>query len=170
MGNLFSQQCDLCPKVQTDADHTKIKGTSITMNGVTKFACGECQGILNAAFAVGADGLRDPILALSKVTKECEDLKRLLAQASVKREPGDLGMIGLELDHKSMQNYNALSQQERFAALGQGGGFRPPQLGQVPVAGAGKLGFKPEEAKDKPKDPSEDKSDKKPKKKGFFRK
>lgn len=152
MGNLFSQKCDLCPKIQTEEDAHKIKGTSVVMNGVAKFACGECRDMLQAAFAVGAEGLRDPILALSKATQEIADLKRLLAQASVKHEPGDLGMIGVEFDHKTMQGYNAKSQQEKFAALGQR--FQPAgQLGHTPAAPpatTSKLNYKADEKK-KPK-------------------
>lgn len=152
MANLFSQKCDICSAVQTDEDPHKIKGTSVVMNGVAKFACGECRDLLYTAFSVGAEGIRDPMLALSKATQEIADLKRLLEQASVKREPGDLGMISLELDHKVAQNFNTLAQQEKFKALSQR--FQPVnQLGQASSQSqtTSKLDYKDEKKKPKKK-------------------
>ncbi len=119
MGQLFSQRCDLCQHVQTEDEPAKIQGTSFSMNGATKFACGECKKMLDAAFSVGAEGLRDPLKALAAMTAERDELKRLLTQATVRRDDGDLGLIGVEFDHKQAQRFNAMSPSERFRALGQ---------------------------------------------------
>lgn len=114
MGAIFSQKCDLCGSIQSEEDPTKIKGTSVMMNGVTRFVCGECRSILDTAFVIQKDGLRDTVLAMSKLVKENTELKRLLAQASVRREDGDLGLISVDMSHREAQRWNGLTPQERF--------------------------------------------------------
>jgi hypothetical protein len=103
MGLMFSQQCDLCPCLQTFDNPAKIKGTMFTMNGGTKFACGDCQGILETAFSVGAEGLRQPMIELDKMRKERDQLLRLLKQAGIQREEGTASLVGVEFDHMRAQ-------------------------------------------------------------------
>ncbi len=131
MGNLFCQKCDLCPKIQTEENPANIKGTMFTMNGVSRFACAECRSILDAAFSVGSEGLREPILELAKVVEENKQLKRLLAQAKFQKESGTASLVGVELDHVAMQKFNAL--EDRFKPAAQ-------VLGNVPLAGS--LGYR----------------------------
>lgn len=119
MGVMFSQQCDLCPKLQTEDNASKIKGTCFSMNGVTKFACIECKGMLDAAFTVCAEGLRDPLKALAKITKERDQLLRLLEQANLQKETGNATLVGIEFDHSAAQKFNAQRLDQRFVpALG----------------------------------------------------
>lgn len=143
MANLFTQKCDICSSIQTDEDPHKIKGTSVVMNGVAKFACGECRDLIHTAFSVGAEGIREPLLALAKVTKERDDLRRLLEQSRIQREAGTVSLVGVELDHKVGQKWNALSPQERFQPHNQLG------MGPLPTA-TKKLDYKPDDKK-KPK-------------------
>jgi hypothetical protein len=131
MGLMFSQQCDLCPKLQTEDSPAKIQGTMFTMNGVSKFACGECRGILDAAFAVGAQGLREPMKALAEVTKERDQLLRLLKQSGIQREEGTVSLVGVEVDHLRAQAFN-----NRFQPEGRALGH----VGQITK----KLDYKPE--------------------------
>lgn len=134
MGNLFSQKCDLCGKIQTEEDHSRIKGTGYVMSGVAQFACGECKDILHAAFSVGAGGLREPMLELAKVVKERDQYKRLLTQSGVQREEGTVALVGIELDHMRMQQ---TPPELRFRAA-------DPVLGQhVPIRGANRIGQAP---------------------------
>lgn len=126
MGNLFSQKCDLCGNVQTEEDHSKISGTTIVMNGVSRFACAGCRDILHAAFSVGVGGLRDPMTKLAEVVKERDQLRRLVAQGAVQREEGTVALAGVELDHMAAQRWNKMAPEER-RGLG---------LGPVPIAGS----------------------------------
>ncbi len=119
MGVMFSQQCDLCLKLQTEDNASKIKGTCFSMNGVTKFACAECKGMLDAAFTVGAEGLREPLKALAEVTKERDQLLRLLKQANMQKETGNASLVGVELDHSAAQKFNALKLDKRFIPASQ---------------------------------------------------
>ncbi len=106
MGLMFSQQCDLCPSLQTFDNAAKIKGVMFTMNGGTKFACGECQGILETAFSVGGAGLREPMLELDKMRKERDQLLRLLKQSGIQKEQGNVSLVGVEFDHMRAQKMN----------------------------------------------------------------
>jgi hypothetical protein len=114
MANMFSQKCDICGIVQTEEDHLKIKGTSVVMNGVAKFACGECRDLMHTAFSVGTEGLREPLLALAKVTKERDEFRRLLEQSKIQREAGTVSLVGVELDHRSAQAWNQLAPERRL--------------------------------------------------------
>lgn len=76
MSNIFTVKCDLCGNVQTSEDPLKITGTQIVMNGVSKHACAECMLVLDAAFKVGREALKDPLAALAKVEKERDELRR----------------------------------------------------------------------------------------------
>lgn len=152
MGNLFSQKCDLCGKVQTEEDAHKIKGTSFSMSGATQFACGECKDILHAAFSVGAGGLREPMLELAKVVKERDQLKRLLTQSRVQREEGTVALAGVEYDHMRMQQ---TPPSERFRAADS-------VLGQfVPVRQGHRIGQAPGQGAAPPENRLEDKTTKK---------
>lgn len=134
MGSLFSQKCDLCGKVQTEEEPGKINGTSFSMNGTTRFACGECKDILHSAFSIGAGGLREPMIALASVTKERDQYRRMLEQSGLQREGGTAALVGVELDHMKMQQ-TPLDQR-----------FRPadPLLGQhIPIQGAHRIGQAP---------------------------
>ena len=142
MAGLFSQKCDICLLVQTEEDHLKIKGTSVVMNGVAKFACEPCRDLLHTAFSVGAEGIRDPLLALSKMTKERDELRRLLEQSGIQREGGTVTLTGVELDHRVAQAWNKLTPQERFQPHNQLGMAAPP-------ASTRKLDYKPDKKKKK---------------------
>jgi hypothetical protein len=138
VGNLFSQKCDLCGKIQTEEDHSRIKGTGYVMSGVAQFACGECAGILHTAFSVGVGGLREPMLELAKVVKERDQYRRLLEQSGVQREEGTVALVGVELDHMRMQQ---MPPELRFRPAN-------PVLGQhIPIAGAHRIGQAPTEQK-----------------------
>lgn len=152
MGNLFSQKCDLCGAIQTEDEPHKIKGTGYVMNGVTQFSCGECRDILHTAFSVGVGGLREPMIELAKMTKERDQLKRLLSQSGIQREGGTVALVGVEVDHMRMQQ---TPPDQRF---------RPadPVLGQfVPMAGANRIGQAPGSGAAPPENKLEDKSAKK---------
>lgn len=143
MGALFCQKCDLCPKVQTEENHANIKGVSLTMNGVTKFACLECKQMLDAAFSVGAEGLRDPLKALAAMTKERDQLLRMLRQSGMQKETGNATLVGVEVDHLRAQRYNELGMDKRFQPAGLG-------LGEIkPPASAKKLDYKGPKSKKK---------------------
>lgn len=135
MGALFSVKCDLCPKVQTEENHANIKGVSLTMNMVTKFACLECKQMLDAAFSVGAEGLRDPLLALAAMTKQRDQLLRMLQQAGLQKETGNATLAGVEVDHLRAQKYNELGLDKRFVPAGLG-------LGEIRPSTTKKLDYK----------------------------
>lgn len=75
---MFSTKCDLCGTTQTEEDASKLTGTAIAMNGSTRHACGTCMTILNTAFAIGKEGMSDPMKALAKMTSERDHLTRRL--------------------------------------------------------------------------------------------
>jgi hypothetical protein len=143
MGALFSQKCDLCPKVQTEENHANIKGVSFMMNGTTKFCCLECKEMLDGAFSVGAEGLRDPLKALAAMTKERDQLLRMLQQAGMQKETGNATLAGVEVDHLRAQRYNELGMDKRFQPAGLGfGEIKAP-------ATTKKLGYKESKSKKK---------------------
>lgn len=126
MGVMFSQKCDLCSVLQTEDNAAKIKGVAYSVNGVTKFSCAECKEMLDAAFTVGAEGLRDPLKALAKLTKERDALLRLLEQANMQKETGNASLVGIEFDHAAAQKFNDLKLDQRFIPAGQLS-YRPEQ-------------------------------------------
>lgn len=76
MGNIFSSKCDMCGNIQSEDDATKLKGTNISMNGVTRHACETCVTILKVSFEVGRAGIMDPMMAMDKLRTEKEALQR----------------------------------------------------------------------------------------------
>lgn len=138
MSAIFSEKCDLCGVVQTEENHSNIRGVKFSMNGVTKFACLECKEILDGAFTIGKDGLRDPMKMIASLTKERDQLLRLLQQAGIQKETGNASLVGVEVDHLRAQKFNALGMDKRFQPAG-------PALEHLPApmaAPGGKLGYK----------------------------
>jgi hypothetical protein len=102
MSNMFSVKCDLCSTVQTEENASALSGTAITMNGVTRHACGPCMEILRTAFAIGKEGLQEPMKALVKITAERDQLFRL-KQANDQVRSG--GILSLEEMAQGRQRY-----------------------------------------------------------------
>lgn len=109
---MFAVKCDLCGETQTEDDASKLTGTAISMNGVTRHACGSCMGVLRAAFAVGKEGLLDPLKALAKVTEERDRLFRL-TQAHEQARQGNV--LSLEEISQSQRRYGVLNPAEANA-------------------------------------------------------
>lgn len=99
---MFTIKCDLCSSLQTEEDASKLTGTAITMNGMTRHACGTCMEILRTAFAVGKEGVQDPMKALAKVTSERDQLFRL-SQARDQVQRGDF--LSLEEISQAQRRY-----------------------------------------------------------------
>lgn len=99
---MFSVKCDLCGAIQTEEVAANLTGTAIAMNGVTRHACGTCMTILRTAFAVGKEGMTEPMAALAKVTEERDQLFRL-KQANDQVRSG--GILSLEEMAQGRQRY-----------------------------------------------------------------
>lgn len=99
---MFSVKCDMCSTVQTEEEASNLTGTAITMNGVTRHACGTCMEILRTAFAIGKEGLQEPMKALVKITAERDQLFRL-KQANDQVRGG--GILSLEEMNQGRQRY-----------------------------------------------------------------
>lgn len=89
---MFSTKCGMCGKIQTEEEASKLTGTSIVMNGVTKHACAVCVEILKVAFVAGKDGVTDPQKALERLVAERDQLQRKVAQLELMQSGGVLSL------------------------------------------------------------------------------
>ena len=89
---MFSTKCGMCGTIQTEEDASKLTGTSIVMNGVTKHACAVCVEILKVAFAAGKDAITDPQKALERLTAEKDQLQRKVQQLELMQGGGVLSL------------------------------------------------------------------------------
>lgn len=89
---MFVTKCGMCGATQLEEEASKLTGTAVVMNGVTRHACGTCVKILEMAFAAGKDGLTDPQKALEKMASEKEQLQRKVHQLEVMAGGGVLSL------------------------------------------------------------------------------
>lgn len=107
--SVYSVKCGMCGALQTEEDPTKLSGTTITMNGVARHACGGCMEILRTAFSVGKEGMQDPIKALAAVTAERDALTRRV-QSLQQVSAGDL----VSLEEMAAQRKTLMLENPRF--------------------------------------------------------
>lgn len=130
MGNMFSSKCDMCGKIQSEDDATKLKGTNISMNGVTRHACETCVLVLKVAFEVGKDGLSDPMKALAAMEKEKDELNRRVQKLEQMGSGNVLAIEDIAMGQRKFQLINPFeSTQPRL-----GPGREPPVVHSLPAA------------------------------------
>ena len=80
MGVIYAMKCDFCGRRQSAEKSADIKGETLMVNSVQKFACAKCIGIVKAAFECGAKGLENPLVELARVTQERDEARRQLTR------------------------------------------------------------------------------------------
>jgi hypothetical protein len=147
---MFTTKCDMCGAIQTEEVAANLTGTAITMNGVTRHACGTCMTILRTAFAVGKEGMTEPMVALAKITEERDQLFRL-KQANDEVRKGNI--LSFEEIAQGQKRYQISNPTERMAPglEGPGPAARPEKTKPAGLLGRVFGGHKPPKKGDKRK-------------------